>query len=344
MKKFLQKVGLRIAILAVIWVVFTQIIPRRVYLGPEYSRWEIVFESIAKNAREKTHVNLVLGDSRPEMGIASKRLRALNYGLGGTSPVEGYYILSLLKDVHIDTLYLSYSPYHIHFQDCFHNRGEYFGFIDPSFIAEVESLSTALKDTVFQQNNWTWLDELDSSLTNKWIQRQARYLPPLHGYDNWRWYFKDRPAMQQRMQDNNLSYLFSSNICPGDTSVQEYYLEKKDGGFVLNPVNAHYLKKLLAEVSRRNIFLVWINMPLNNAIRQASKQYYADFANWLSESLPIGTPINAFLFRDSCDFKDFSHLRDVAAEAFTTEIMQQLSSPDTLCGNIDLLDMKLLEE
>ncbi|MFN8394761.1 MAG: hypothetical protein U0176_08835 [Bacteroidia bacterium] len=157
MKEFLKKVGLRLAILAGIWVVFTQVLPKRLYLGPEYSRWETVFGHLESLKAAPRHVNLVLGDSRPEMGLASQHLRAWNYGLGGTSPVEGYYMLKQLQDVPIDTLYLSYSPYHFHYQDCFHNRSEHFGFIDPGYIAEVESLSTAVGDTVFQWNNPTRL-------------------------------------------------------------------------------------------------------------------------------------------------------------------------------------------
>ncbi|HEX2900976.1 MAG TPA: hypothetical protein VHS96_14760 [Bacteroidia bacterium] len=328
MRKFLQKVGLRLAILAGIWVIFTQVIPKRLYLGPEYSRWETVWAGIGKVKEAKAPVNLVIGDSRPEMGLASKHLRAWNYGLGGTSPVEGYYMLQQLADVPIDTLYLSYSPYHFHFQDCFHNRSEYFGFIAPGYIAEVESLSLALNDTVFQWNNWAWLDDLDHNFPLPWVQRQFRYLPPMRGLDNWRWYFRDRPEMQQRMADNQLSYLFPSSVCPGDTSVQEYFLEQQAGGFVLNPVNEFYFRKLLAEVTRREIHLVWINMPLNRAVRQPSAKYYADFERWLLAELPTGTPYIPLAYRDSCDFKDFSHLDALAAEAYAKELTQRLASQE----------------
>ncbi|MEY3442809.1 MAG: hypothetical protein RLZZ519_1090 [Bacteroidota bacterium] len=320
MKDFLKKVGLRLAILAGIWVVFTQLVPKRVYLGPEYSRWETVFSHIAEVKEAKQPVNLVIGDSRPEMGLASKHLRAWNYALGGTSPVEGYYMLQQLQAVPIDTLYLSYSPFHFHFQDCFHTRSEYFGFIDPDYIQEVEDLSLALKDTVFQWNNWTWLDDLEANFASPWVRRQFRYLLPLRSWDNWRWFFKDRSAMQMQMKQENLSYLFPSNLCPGDTSVQEYYLEQSSGRFVVNPVNAAYFRKMIAEIQRRDVHLVWINMPLNNAVRQPSERYYSDFERWVRAELPAGTPYIPLAARDSCDFKDFSHLRDVAAEAFTVGI------------------------
>lgn len=320
MKDFLKKVGLRLAILAGIWVVFTQLVPKRVYLGPEYSRWETVFASIEEVKAAAQPVNLVIGDSRPQMGLASKQLRAWNYALGGTSPVEGYYMLRQLQDVPIDTVYLSYSAFHFHFQDCFHTRSEYFGFIDTDYLQEVESLSLALQDTVFQWNNWTWLDDLDANFSSPWVRRQFRYLLPLRSWDNWRWYFKDRPAMQTKMQENQLSYLFSSNICPGDTSVQEFYLEQNSGGFLVNPVNAAYFRKMLAEIRRRDIHLVWINMPLNNAVRQPSESYYSDFERWVRSQLPAGTAYHPLGMRDSCDFKDFSHLRDVAAMDFTAGI------------------------
>lgn len=320
MKRFLQKLSLRLAILAGLWIAFTQLLPKRVYLGPEYSRWETVWAHLAEVKAAGKPVNLVMGDSRPEMGIASKQLRAWNYGLGGTSPVEGYYMLRQLDGVKIDTLYLSYSPYHFQHQDCFHNRTEYYGFVDQGYIAEVESLALAAKDTVYQWNNWVWLDDLDENFPLPWVQRQFRYLLPMKGLDNWKWYFRERPAMQQRMVDNGLSYLFSSNVCPRDTSVQEYYLEERAGGFVMNPVNRHYFRQLTAEIMRRQIHLVWINMPLNRAVRQPSEGYYREFEAQLKAMLPEGTDYLPLGYRDSCDFKDFSHLRDVAAEAFGQEL------------------------
>lgn len=325
MRKFLRKLGLRLAILAGMWVTFTQVLPKRLYLGPEYSRWETVWASIGEMKQAPRHINVVMGDSRPEMGVASKHLRAWNYGLGGTSPVEGYYMVQALRAVPIDTLYLSYSPFHFHSQDCFHTRSEYFGFMDPAYIAEVESLSLALQDTMYQWNNWRWLDDLEQNFPGKWLQRQFRYLLPMREVDNWRWYFHERPAMQRRMVDQQLSYLFPSTVCPSDTSVQEYYLEQQAGGFVLNPVNAFYFEKLLREVAQRKIHLVWINMPLNRAIRQPSERYYADFEQWLKQALPPGTPYFPLTSRDACDFKDFSHLRDAAAETFAAELAVQFA-------------------
>jgi hypothetical protein len=184
----------------------------------------------------------------------------------------------------------------------------------------VERLSLTLGDTVFQWNNWAWLDDLDKNFPVPWIQRQLRYLPPMRGLDNWKWFFRDRPAMQQQMQQNQLSYLFASNVCPRDTSVQEYYLEQAAGRFVLNPVNTFYFEKLLQEIVTRRIHLIWINMPLNEAIRQPSAKYYADFEAWLASALPAGTPYLPLTYRDACDFKDFSHLRDSAAVEFAQEL------------------------
>lgn len=324
MKRFLQKVGLRLLILMGIWIGFTQLLPKRVYLGAEYARWETVFGKIAELKQSKERVNLVIGDSRPEMGLASKHLNAYNLGLGGTSPVEGFYMLHELRDVPIDTLYLSYSPFHFHSQDCFHTRAEYFGFVAQDFLAEVEARSLALGDTVFQWNNWAWLDDLDKNFPSAWVQRQLRYVPALRNLDNYRWYLGEWPAMKARMEANQLSYLFTSDICPSDTTVQEYYLEQAAGRFIPNPVNAHYFTQLLQEVARREIHLVWINMPLNKAIRQPSQGYYEDFERWLRPQLPSQMPYYPLAFQDACDFKDFSHLDEVAAQTFGQHIADWL--------------------
>lgn len=327
MKRFLQKVSLRLLILLGIWVGFTQLLPRRIYMGAEYSRWEAVFGKIEELKREKEHVNLVIGDSRPEMGLASEHLRAWNLGLGGTSPVEGFYMMLELRDVPIDTLYLSYSPFHFQSQDCFHTRSEYFGFIDPGYLGQAEYAVLEVEDTVFQWNNWAWLDDLDRNFPWPWVQRQLRYLPSIRSIDNYLWYFNERPEMQRRMADNQLSYLFASDACPSDTSVQEYYLEQKAGGFRAHPINNFYFERLISLASEKGVHLVWINMPLNKAIRQPSQGYYADFERWLGPKLPPQTPYFPLRFQEACDFKDFSHLDADAAAAFGSEIDRWVRTP-----------------
>jgi hypothetical protein len=322
MRKFLQKVGLRLLILLGIWVIFTQLLPKRLYLGAEYSRWETVFGKIEDLKQSKQRVNLVIGDSRPEMGLASKHLNAYNLGLGGTSPVEGFYMLLELRDVPIDTLYLSYSPFHFQSQDCFHTRSEYFGFISPDYLHSAEYLFSSGGDTVFHWNNWAWLDDLDKNFPAPWVQRQLRYLPAIRNLDNYLWYFREQPQMQQSMTDNQLSYLFPSDVCPSDTSVQEYYLEQKAGAFSAHPINEFYFDRILGLVSDRHIHLVWLNMPLNKAIRQPSQSYYDDFDRWLRPKLPTQTPYYPLGYQDACDFKDFSHLDEAAANAFGKKIAE----------------------
>jgi hypothetical protein len=320
MDKFLRKIGLRLLILAGIWVICTQLLPRRLYLGAEYARWEAVFGKVRELKTEKQAVNLVIGDSRPEMGLASKPLRAWNLALGGTSPVEGYYMLQQLREVQIDTLYMSYSPFHFHSQDCFHTRAEYFGFVEQAYLDTVVAQGKAAGDTTYDWNNWVWLDDLDKNFPAPWVQRQVRYLPALRDLESYQWYFQEYGAMQTRMQADGLSYLFTSDICPRDTAVQEVYLERRAGGFFPSEVNAFYFNTILQEIGRRKTVLVWINMPLNNAIRQPSQKYYQDFEAWLRPQLPLGTPYYPLSFQDSCDFKDFSHLDAAAASAFGQKI------------------------
>ena len=328
MGRFMRKVGLRLLILAVIWIIFTQLLPRRLYLGAEYARWEAVFAKVAEMQKDKKPVNVILGDSKPEMGLAGMTLRAWNLALGGTSPVEGFYILDLLREVPIDTVYLSYAPFHIQSQDCFHNRTEYFGFVDPVYIDSVMALGHRQGDTTYAWNNWVWLDDLQKNFTSPWVRRQLRHLPAMHGIDNYSWYFQGYAAMQTRLQQDQLSYLFPSDICPRDTSIQEYYLEQKAGGFFPNGVNAHYFSLLLKEIGRRKLTLVWINMPFNNAIRQPTQKYYADFEAWLRPQLPPDAPYYPMSFQDSCDFKDFSHLDAEAANRFGLNFATWLRSSE----------------
>ena len=304
-------------------LLLTQLMPKRWYMGADYLRWESVFTRIEVEAKAKSPINIVLGDSRPEMGLNACKLDAVNFGLGGTSPVEGFYILSQLSEVPIKKVYLSYSPFHIQSQDCFNNRTGFFGFVEEEYVEEVLKLSESLKDTVFQDNNWEWLDELDKSYPNKWVQKQLRYLPNMRNLSLYRKYYASHQAIEAGMKANCQSYLFESNACPAGEAVYEVELEEKQGKFLPNPVNAYYFGKLIAEIQARNIEMEWINMPLNEGSVHPSQQYYSDFERWLKPYLPEGTAYHDFSFLPACDFIDLSHLNKESANAFTAGLLDR---------------------
>ena len=141
--------------------------------------------------------------------------------------------------------------------------------------------------------------------------------------DSCKWYFQDRPAMQERMHENSLSYLFPRELCPSDTSAQEYYLKQQSKGFRLKPINKAYFRKMPEEIQRREIHLVWINMALNNAVWQPFDMYFSDFQKWLLLQLPSGTTDWPLELCDGCDFKDFSHLKDNTAIECLGEIAKR---------------------
>lgn len=320
--------GLRLGIFAVIMLALTQLMPKRWYMGTEFLRWELVFAGLEKERKAQKPINIVLGDSRPEMGLNSCTLDAVNFGLGGTTPVEGYYILSQLSEVPIKKVYLSYSPFHIQSQDCFNNRAGYFGFVDAQYVEEVLAFSQSIKDTVFQYNNWVWLDELEKSYPNKWVQRQLRYLPSMRNLYQYQKYFATHQAIEEGIKANCQSYLFESDACPKGEAVYEVKLEKQAGRFIPNPVNVHYFKKMIELIQSRGISLEWINMPLNEGSIHPQPTYYNEFEAWLKPLLPAETNYHAFSFRPACDFVDLSHLNKPAANSFTLNLVDSETLTD----------------
>lgn len=322
MKQFLQRTGLRVVIVLAILLLLTQVMPKRWYLGPEYLRWERVFGRIEELGIQGMPVTVVLGDSRSEMGINSCKLNANNLSLGGSSPVEGYYIYRKLleKGLKIERIYLSYAPYHFQSQDCFHNRAGFFGFVDQKYIDEVLEYSKTQKDTIYQYKNWVWLDELDRQYPNVWVQRSLRYLPAIRSFGNYKKYFSTHEKIEKGMDANCMSYLFPSDSCPIGQAVYEVELENKFGGFYPNPVNAHYFRYLIKDIQSRGIQISWINMPLNEGSKHPSSSYYGSFENWLKSELPENVAYKPFGFQSACDFLDLSHLNERAANEFTATL------------------------
>lgn len=327
MKRFILQITLRLALLAALATVFLVLLPKRWYLGHEYARWELLFEEM-ENGDGKRPANLILGDSRPEMGLSALRLNAKNFGLGGASPVEGYYFLRKMGNWVIDTLYLSYAPFHLQSMDCFYTRSDYYDFIDEGFVKEVKSLAESKRDTAFLRNNWPWLDVLERDFPWRPSRELVKYVPTLRNLKNWRWHFEEGEAYREQMKSDGLSFLLDSETCPRDSASPEVALEERQGGFQPSPVNDHYFQKLLALAAKRRIQVIWVNMPLSETTRQTSQQYFADFDSYLRSRLPKGSPIVPFTTYDHCQFRDFNHLDRQGAERFTRamkSLLQHLS-------------------
>lgn len=316
MKRFLLKLALRLALFGLVGMVFVWVLPKRWYLGHEYARWEILFERMSKAGADAAP-NLILGDSRPEMGLTATKLRAENFGLGGTSPVEGYYFLREMADRRIDTLYLSYAPFHLQSMDCFYTRSDYYDFVEEDFIAEVVEKAEEMKDSTFLRHNWAWLDVLERDFPWRPTRELVKYVPSIRNMKNWRWHFDEGTDFEGQLKKDQFSFLVGAEECPRDSAAPEMALEEEFGKFQASPVNDHYLQRLVELAKERKIQLVWVNMPLSQTTMQPGWKYFGDFEAYLKTRLPKGTPIVPFTTYDHCEFRDFNHLDRDGAAKFT---------------------------
>ena len=70
-----------------------------------------ISESI-NNLKNQKNINIILGDSRSEIGLNGRRLNALNLSIFYSSMIDGYFHLKkiIAQNNQINTLYISYAP------------------------------------------------------------------------------------------------------------------------------------------------------------------------------------------------------------------------------------------
>jgi len=100
-------------ILAAMYLIIYLLVPRSYYSETDYLLGKAAIERLDSG---NIKGNLLIGDSKSQIGLNAHCLHAVNYSLAASGPIEGYYeVRSLLqnKTNHIDTLFISYAVKHL---------------------------------------------------------------------------------------------------------------------------------------------------------------------------------------------------------------------------------------
>ncbi|WP_405606325.1 hypothetical protein [Polaribacter sp. Asnod1-A03] len=332
MKKFILNTLLIVFLGYVFATLIVVIFPSR-YMDPTFSAVKFIKE--VKDENGKGYKNFIIGDSRAEAGIKPNLIESkfLNLSLGGSTSIEGYFILKdmLDKNIKIDTLIVSYGA--IHFMASEH-------FFAHSLKLSLLNFNDVNK--VFNELNedrltfWKPVEEQEnmSYLENK-LAIIKSYLILL----KWPLYFQTEITNSKFLRGNRNDVFYNDiienkgyHLYGKGKESSELNEEAQKGvlNFVPNKVASNSLIKLLDLAKKNNIYLIYKNAPFNessyvNITKEFNESYNEYFA-----ALKLRYP-NFKFDSDLCFYKDEyfgdkSHLNDRGSSKFSLEINKSLKT------------------
>lgn len=279
----------------------------------------IKYKFIAKECSQ-IKGNIVIGDSRPEIGFVDSTLQFTNLSLGGSTPLEGYETLMKLDLSLIDTAIISYSYYHLFTQDCFFRRALPSGFISKETEIEVKNMIKEFPKTSYHSN--TNID-FESSFLDRYF------------------YYKRNGLFRPNRLLNSLKFLFglkiesincsggygrtlnkASDLCNEEKITQELrhtYCPRDTAYF--DSLNRVYLEKLLNSFHPKTkvYFIEWSRLRSAEDLSQTERANYLKEIQSLNENITvIGSLIDL-----GCDyFYDADHLNAKGAELYSNRIKE----------------------
>lgn len=302
-------------------------VPRSFTAGVEYERHRVVFEFI-DSLEPGREVSIILGDSRSECCLEAEKHGFVNLSIGGSTPVEGYYVLSRILDrgAILDRLVISYSPYHVSSQDTFDSSSRYFDLIDFHFIENVRSAARRLEDGEYaRESRWSALRKIDGlapllpdDLKFKMIDVIS--LPEMVGRRLREELSGSAPGRSSLVADPRLKL---HRAAPGlqrpvDAESREYLARNSR-----SPVNELYLAKLLSLARRGAGHVAIAFLPMNGSVRQPDESYF-ERTRALYLEAGYAVCLGPIVFWPNEYFYDASHLGSKGVDRFDREGMPNL--------------------
>ncbi|MFH0733051.1 MAG: hypothetical protein V1773_01220 [bacterium] len=337
MKFFLRKIFQFIAIPFLLYAITYFLIPRELYQTSELMFWKNIFgweHRINVNPSfNKASYNIVIGDSRSQHGLNAKKINAINLSLGGTTPVEGYYLLKeILSTTKIDTVYCSYAAFHIFYQDCFFNRTVYYDIVDDNFIKNVIDKSLELGDPNYIINphknlKFTLLNFEYQTMGSLKISRKLKdfyefiRFGPKNIFDNLlSSNFSDFrfETGYNNFGSQNVISSNKENIITLEWKFNERRLKKSE-------INQIYLDLLIRLCKSHGIICYFIVVPIPENSIKPNEVFFNKYINVLKNKFTSNKLIcNSLFYPNSC-FKDESHLNKKGVDRFTNAVKRALN-------------------
>ena len=343
MKHFIFKIALFISIPVLAMAIFLQF-GRFLYHTPEYAMWKAKMDFVSKVHDTNS---LIIGDSRAIAGFIPSIIGTeyYNLALGGSSPIEGYYLLKhYISKKNIKNLIISYAPSHLEFSDVFLDRTLPFGYFSTPELLEVLSKSKEFNENLFYSKaqyckgeSLNYIKKEQFYKDSLWaILLQCKffycYVPQLKKNFGSFWYYKNIETYHTIQK--NRGYFDVSKL----SSEKGLTIEaKKNGKFIQSHIEDYYVNALLSLAKEKNIKVYYITTPINfesiSKIKKENPTYFASYSAYM-KTLKLKYPNFIWheefsYYNDTCFDQDPSHLNRNGQIAFSNYVKRVLLDPNS---------------
>ena len=278
---------------------------------------------------EHLYKNIIIGDSR---AIAAFKPEILgntyyNLALGGGSPIEGYYILKkvLKQQNKIDTLIVSFAPFHLEKADSFWERSLKFGFLNFKEIDEIFYEFNDSNEVFWEFNDSTYYpNDIYSYLFHAYLNRikfPTKVRPELAKSLFLRGAINEK--VYEEIKVNRGYYNFGR-----EEKSSQLNSEAKRNKFRSKSIMIESLEKLFTLAKENDIAVVFQATPMNKASYDALNPDYVKDYNILMADLSFKHDevdfYGAVFFYEDIFFGDPSHLNIRGTNKFSEEIKNKL--------------------
>lgn len=277
---------------------------------------------VAKNILDKKYdlsdssiTTLFIGDSRLNAGIDFTKIEdSWSFGMGGSTPIENYYILKKYISTYNkpETVYMSISPRFLSETFAFWDLAVRNNFFTKDEFYEIAENSKQLNDTIFRCTKIKfWLYKLN--------------FPTLYKEDIRR----NLVVFGKEKNLKLISYIFYNRGRRPHPDLKEscslLNYETKMKTFSPAPIFDLYFEKIIELCENENIGFVFMPMPMNeSSFEKLNADFITDFLNYMIEKqkkYPDFIISNELIFLPDSLFGDESHLNYKGTEFFTEEFL-----------------------
>ena len=268
---------------------------------------------ISRAQSEKEYRTVILGDSAANAAYLPEVLseNTINLSLGGTTPVENYYVLKdwLANHNTPETVYISFMDYHLIYDNMFYERTVYSHRLTPEEEREILKEARECEDVNIA------VSDAEEKLLEYDLCSPRFYLPALLNAG-----FTQRKGQNEEnyssINGHRGAYIGLSNVIYADTSPKIY--ER----YLVNPLYDRYYRRILDLCRQKGIKVRIVSLPkTENSVFEDSflnqrDGYYED----LAEEYDNVFYFNAIPTMDSRYFLDWEHFNIYGGWEFSSLI------------------------
>jgi len=277
MKRLVRNVSIFIILLQLPFYFYVEYFSMN-FMNLEYPMWQYQKDIISGELGRGNPGILILGDSRTMAGVIPSMLSsdARSLSVGGSSPVESYYMLRNYLKNHKkpETIFLSFSPFHFEKNSFFWERTVKFKLLSISEEIEILQRSRELNDYVVAGNK-----------------------PILLGYSKallyrmnfFYYYLTDIRA--GKIYSRRSSNIAKFNEMDRDLGFTRYGTKQSSGGlgfeleqekFTLSALFDYYMRELLDLCKAEGIMVIYETLPVNeDTFKAVTENYVSDYRDYI---------------------------------------------------------------